>query len=301
MIKDQLARGIIEVVSQSYPQYDYSTHYIPHHAVIRRDKETTKLRVVFDASARSNGPSLNHCLYAGPPLSLNIFDILLRFRVPRIGLIGDIEKAFLMISVNPLDRNVLRFLWVDNINKAAPEIVNLRYKRVMFSVCSSPFLLNATIKYHVEKYALSNPEFVKKFMRSIYVDDVVFGAQSRSEAFELYLKSKSILRDGGFNLRRFVTNCPELRARIEGAENVTSHTECRAVLEDDQSYTKSTLGDHQFSSNESQKVLGIEWCFTQDTLLFDIRHIADIGSVEGPTKRSVVSVSATHWAYSHHA
>ena len=39
-------------------------------------------------------------------------------------------------------------------------------------------------------------------------------------------------------------------------------------------------------------MLGIEWCFTQDTLLFDIRHIADIGSVEGPTKRSVVSVSA---------
>ena len=84
-------------------------------------------------------------------------------------------------------------------------------------------------------------------MRSIYVDDVVLGAQSRSEAFELYLKSKSILRDGGFNLRCFVTNCPELRVRIEGAENVTSHTECRAVLEDNQSYTKSTLGDHQFS------------------------------------------------------
>ena len=72
VIQDQLARGIIEVVSQSDPQYDYSTHYIPHHAVIRRDKETTKLRVVFDASARSNGPFLNDCLYSGPPLSLNI-------------------------------------------------------------------------------------------------------------------------------------------------------------------------------------------------------------------------------------
>ena len=167
MIQDQLARVIIEVVSQSDSQYDYSTHYILHHAVIRRDKETTKLRVVFDASARSNGPSLNNCLYAGPPLSLNIFDILLRFHVPRIGLIGDIEKAFLMISLNPLERNVLRFLWVDDINKAAPEIVTLRYELVMFGVCSSPFLLNATIKYHVEKYALSNPEFVNKFMHSI--------------------------------------------------------------------------------------------------------------------------------------
>ena len=73
-------------------------HYIPHHAVIRRDKLTTKLRVVYDASAKSDGVALNDCLYAGPPLAENIFDVLLRFRVNQVALTGDIEKAFLMVG-----------------------------------------------------------------------------------------------------------------------------------------------------------------------------------------------------------
>ena len=41
-------------------------HYLPHHAVIRHDKDPTKMKVVYDASARSMEPSLNDCLYVGP-------------------------------------------------------------------------------------------------------------------------------------------------------------------------------------------------------------------------------------------
>ncbi len=83
------------------------THYIPHHAVIRQDKLTTKLRVVYNASAKQDGPSLNDCLYAGPKFGQNIMDILLRFRVHKVSLAADIEKAFLMVSVAEKDRNML--------------------------------------------------------------------------------------------------------------------------------------------------------------------------------------------------
>ena len=73
VIRDQLANGIIEVVdSQLSPKSD--THYIPHHAVVREDKLTTKLRIVYDASARMNGPSLNDCLYAGSTFGQKILD-----------------------------------------------------------------------------------------------------------------------------------------------------------------------------------------------------------------------------------
>lgn len=44
-------------------------YYIPHHPVIRRDKETTKVRIVYGASARKSGPSLNDFLYTGPSLN----------------------------------------------------------------------------------------------------------------------------------------------------------------------------------------------------------------------------------------
>ena len=66
---------------------------------MRHDKETTKVRIVYDASARSNGPSLNNCLHVGPKLNQKILDILLRFRVHGIAIVADIEKAFLMVSV----------------------------------------------------------------------------------------------------------------------------------------------------------------------------------------------------------
>lgn len=89
-------------------------HYLPHHAVVRKDKETTKLRIVYDASARSSGASLNDCLHAGPKFDQKIFDILERFRIYPIAFIADIEKAFLMISLSPEDREFLRFLWVDD-------------------------------------------------------------------------------------------------------------------------------------------------------------------------------------------
>ena len=111
---DQLEKGVIEKVDSNDHGKIGWTHYLPHHGVVREDKDTTKLRVVFDASCRGSGPSLNDCLEAGPSLNPELFDVLLRFRLFPIALVADIEKAFFMISVNPEDRDVLRFLWIDS-------------------------------------------------------------------------------------------------------------------------------------------------------------------------------------------
>ena len=72
-------------------------NYLPHHAVIRQDNVTTKLRIVYDASAKSSGPSLNECLNSGPNFNQKILYILSRFRVHQITVTADIAKAFLMI------------------------------------------------------------------------------------------------------------------------------------------------------------------------------------------------------------
>jgi len=90
-------------------------HCLPHHAVIRKDKQTTKLRIVYDASPCSEGVSLNDNLFSGPKFNQNILDIIIRFHVFRIALAADVEKAFLMVSVNSKDRDALRFLWADDV------------------------------------------------------------------------------------------------------------------------------------------------------------------------------------------
>ena len=76
---------------------------------------------------KSNGVALNDCMYAGPPFVENIFDVLLRFRVNQVALTGDIEKALLMVGMAEEHRTVLRFLWVDAIDKPSPEVVVLRF------------------------------------------------------------------------------------------------------------------------------------------------------------------------------
>ena len=83
VIREQLKQGIIEPVYQRTTNSVGKVYYIPHHEVIRVDKETTRLRVTYDASAKaqSTTPSLNDCLYAGPPL---LFPHLRHpFEVPR--------------------------------------------------------------------------------------------------------------------------------------------------------------------------------------------------------------------------
>ena len=185
VIKEQLHSGIVEVVENPSKGEVGKVHYIPHHAFIRRDKLTTKLRVVYDASAKSDGVALNDCLYTGPSLAGNIFDVLMRFLVHQVALTGDIEKAFLMVDMAEEDRDVLRFLWVDDIDNPSPEIVVLRFTRVVFGVSSSPFLLKATIKHHIERYKEADPEFVEKFLRSIYVDDLSSGAPETNKGYEV--------------------------------------------------------------------------------------------------------------------
>lgn len=97
-------------------------HCLPHHAVVRRDKSTTKLRVLYDASAKCDGPSLNKCLNKGPRFTQLILDLLLRFRSYRIALTADFEKAFLTIAIDAADCDVLRFIWIDDVTKNEPEL-----------------------------------------------------------------------------------------------------------------------------------------------------------------------------------
>ena len=193
--------------------------------MVKEDRATTKLRVVYDASAKSSGePSLNDCLLPGPALTPLIFDILLRFRLHKVALIGDLEKAFLNIEVAPEERDFLRFLWIDDINSSNPEILTLRFSRLVFDLVCSPFILNVTLRNHPLKYENIDPEFVHNVIRALYVDDFASGKNSVKDCFELYQKLKSRFSEGGFNMRKWASNDQELNRLIEKEEIVKSST-----------------------------------------------------------------------------
>ena len=166
--------------------------------------------------------------------------------------------------------------------------MTLRFTRVVFGVSSSPF------KHHVEKYKDAHPEFVNMFTRSIYVDDVTYGASDDNAAFELYVKSKKVLAEGGFNLRKFISNSQSLQRRINASEGHSSLKEKKdcTVVEEDKTYTKDVLGGVQVNQDGEQKILGVKWNFVQDQLVFDLSELAILVRNAEPTKRCIVGIGS---------
>ena len=98
IISDQLKRGFIkEVLESKIPSH---CHFIPHHPV-QKASTTTPIRIVYDCSCRqsANHPSLNDCLQVGPPFINDLCTLLIRFRTHKIGIVTDIEKAFLHVQL----------------------------------------------------------------------------------------------------------------------------------------------------------------------------------------------------------
>ena len=274
IFESQLHDGIIERIPDT--KQSSLCHYLPHHGVRRVDKETTKLRIVFNGSAKADRRlfSLNDCLNKGPNRIPHIFDMLLKFRSYPIGIIADIEKAFHQILIDPSDRDMLRFLWLDDIHKDRPGIVQYRFCRLVFGLTPSPAILTETIQYHLTRYLLTEPLRVKQLAESFYVDDFISGVCADDGGFNLYQKAKEIMRAGGFNLRKWKTNSPTLQKRINEAERSSG--------------TPATHGSEQ----ETVKILGLNWDCKADGLYFDLTEVIVLAKSLPPTRRSILSLSA---------
>lgn len=93
----------------------------------------------------------------------------------KVALTANLEKAFLMVSIEETDHDVLRFLWMKDFKREPPKFKVYRFMRVTFSVSSSSFLLNTAIRVHLEKYLKTNEEQVRRLLCSTYMTDIIAG------------------------------------------------------------------------------------------------------------------------------
>ena len=157
------------------------------------------------AKVSADTPSLSECLHTGPSLTPKILDILVRFRFYKVAIVSDIMKAFHMINVEERDRNVLRFLWLSDLEADNPELLVLRFCKLVFGLNCSPFILGATIQHHISNYEFEDPSMIEKLLESFYVDDFLSGSSKVEQAKELFLQAKKCLTDGRFTLRKWKT------------------------------------------------------------------------------------------------
>ena len=161
-------------------------NYLPHHAVIKLDRLSTRCRLVFDASSKnSEGESLNDQLLAGPALQKDIPNLLIKFRMLPICLIGDISRMFFHINLSEQDRDFYRVLWHDD-PESKPEI--WRFRTLTMGRKDSPFLAIATVMLHLDKVAKEEPSLAnaaEMIRQRLYVDNFLGGAKSVTEAIQL--------------------------------------------------------------------------------------------------------------------
>ncbi|XP_035204692.1 uncharacterized protein LOC118179635 [Stegodyphus dumicola] len=196
VFKEWLQETIIEVLDS---ELGNPCHYLPHRGMFKGNS-TTKVRPVFDASCRSkNSLSLNDCLETVPNLIENIPPLLMRFRQKEIGVVLDIKKPFLQISVAKEDQDFLRFIWWEDYKERKQKIY--RHRRVVFELTSSPFLLAAVLDYHLEQNESHFPETVEKLTNAFYVDNCITSITSQDELKKFIFEAKRILATGCFDLR----------------------------------------------------------------------------------------------------
>ncbi|XP_064386059.1 uncharacterized protein LOC135334711 [Halichondria panicea] len=240
--------------------------YLPMHAVRKEDSTTTKLRVVFDASAKSStGVSLNDTLLVGPTVHPPLIDVLLRFRTHRVALTTDVSKMYRAIDLTMDDRDMHRFVWRNDPNDP---LCDYRMTRVTFGVSASSFAANMSVKQNAIDHATNYPLAANAVNYSFYVDDGLTGADSVSEAIELQRQLQDLFSLGGFLLRKWTSSEP-------------------CVIKDLPAELKDSKSTQTMpSSEEYTKTLGIQWNAHKDHFKL---AIASPPPLESITKRGLLS------------
>ncbi|XP_062538224.1 uncharacterized protein LOC134206512 [Armigeres subalbatus] len=145
--------------------------YLPHPPIVKESSSTTKVRVVFDGSAKmSSGHSLNDSLLVGPVVQDELLNQIIRFRKFPIALVADIEKMYRQISMNPADRSLQRILWRFD---ASEPIQAYELGTVTYGLAPSSFLATRTLLQLVEDEGIPFPNASTAIKKNVYVDDLI--------------------------------------------------------------------------------------------------------------------------------
>lgn len=243
--------------------------YLPHHPVVKEASTTTKVRVVFDASCKTNsGISLNDCLLVGPILQDDLRSIILRCRMKQIMLVADVEKMFRQINVRQQDRPLQCILWRETPSE---DVAVYELNTVTYGTKSAPFLATRTLKQLAIDEEQRFPLAARVASEDTYMDDVLTGTDSVDEALRLRIQLERMMECGGFRLRKWASNHPDVLKEVPGPYLAIPNTAGIAL-----------------DTYPSVKTLGLVWVPKKDVFKFQF-SVPPVEPNEVLTKRIVLS------------
>ena len=208
----QVINEYLELNHMSPAPANTQGYYLPHHGILKDSSQTTKLRVVFDASAKtSSGLSLNDLLMVGPTIQDDLFTIVIRFRFYIYTIIADIEKMYRQFLIREEDRKYLKILWFDQDHK----ITDYQLNTVKFGLGPAPFLAIRCLLQLIKDYGHRYPLASKILQRDFYVDNLVSGANSLEEAKNIRNQLIQLMSHAQLRLRQWASNEPRVLEGID--------------------------------------------------------------------------------------
>ncbi|XP_041456247.1 uncharacterized protein LOC121408709 [Lytechinus variegatus] len=260
LVENGFARKLTE---NEVDQYEGPIHYISHHAVLRPEKRSTPVRIVFNSSSSYHGHCLNDYWFKGPDLLNDLLGVLLRFRMNEVGFCGDISKMYHRVSIPERDMNVHRYLWRDMQTDRKPDVYIM--KVVTFGDKPAPAMAQLALRMTAEAAEATHPKAAQVLKESVYMDDICDSVREVSEAEQLTSEIDQVLQEGGFKVKGWTSN-----EALKGESKKEGETRIlEAALED--------------------KVLGIAWDNQQDMFFYKVKETVPSSPNDGKDEESLLT------------
>ncbi|XP_060810689.1 uncharacterized protein LOC106143274 [Amyelois transitella] len=259
VIDEYLKLGHMEIVDDESSNMEGKV-WLPHHAVVRMDRTTTKTRVVFNAADRSaNGLSLNDTLMVGPTLQMELRHLIMRWRSHPICITADIIKMYRQVNVAAKHTDFQRIVW----RSEEGIIRDYRLLTVTFGTSCAPYLAVKAMQQVAVDEGRNFPHAASRVLSDFYMDDLLTGAENEEEAVKIYKEMNELLNKGGFQLQKWTCNKIGV---LGGTETDT---------------------EREFKEDDVTKIVGIAWNRRTDEFGYNIKISSDAPAPE--TKRKVIS------------
>ncbi|XP_073811803.1 uncharacterized protein [Musca autumnalis] len=268
--RDSTLKSMYEAIMQEYVSLGHMSPYnkssntspyiIPHHCILNPPSSSTKLRVVFDAVARtSSNHSLNDILMVGPTIQQDLITTLFSFRLNKYALTADTSNVYWQFRIEEPDRRFQFVLWrsytVDYIKVSQLMIVT-------YGSSAASFFANRCLFLITDRYKTPHPSGSEVLRQDLYVDDVPIGADNIETLALKRDELIQILKWHGIELTKWNINHALL----------TPNDDTKIII--------------NTSDNDVTKTLGMSWKPLEDYLILFYR--CELPDVTNPTKISIL-------------